>query len=221
MAALAVTLELGVKILVPWTVRIGAVQPFRVRAFDGKAVRPLPNRVSDGQRVGYVVAGCAHLRADKHRLVISLVLGRVDFLVGDILSEDLAGVNILLRRANVGCQRPKAFRGTNCVRRKAIGPGANAVSQVRPGLVGPAKSILLRGCQQFRPGLYTGGRSVRTGAAEIVVERRVPRLRIGVAHRADDSALPRIRIAILGSERGEGDPGPVVGGGIEVWVTGS
>src|SRR5207302_4474181 len=96
MAALAIALELGIKILVARAVSIDAVGPFGVSPLDRETAHPLPYRILDGQRIGYVMTCRAHFSAKEHCLVIALVFGRIDLLVGDVLPEDLTGIRIFL-----------------------------------------------------------------------------------------------------------------------------
>src|SRR5262249_38088186 len=63
-------------------IRVTAVGPLGIGALDGESAYPLVKLVLDGQRVGDVVAGGAHLRPDKHRLMKTLVLLRIYVLVG-------------------------------------------------------------------------------------------------------------------------------------------
>src|SRR5215472_8432815 len=83
-AALAIAFEVGVVILIAGAVGVGAVGPLGIGSFDGESAHPLAQRVLDGQGVGHIMTGGAHLGAHKHRLVIPLVFGWIDLLEGDI-----------------------------------------------------------------------------------------------------------------------------------------
>jgi len=93
-ARLAITLELRIEELVARAIGIAAIGPFRIRALDREPAGELAERVADRQRVGHVVARRAHLGAHEHRLVVALVLGRIDLLVRDALAEYRAGVGV-------------------------------------------------------------------------------------------------------------------------------
>src|SRR5215467_4823085 len=110
MAALAITLELGIKVLVTWPIGIRAVRPFSICAFDRETTYPFSQRILDRQRVGHIVASSAHLRPNKHCLVVALMFGGIDPLEGNVLAKNLAGVSVLLRRRGISSQRPKTLR---------------------------------------------------------------------------------------------------------------
>src|SRR5689334_8146611 len=178
---------MGIKALIPRTVCVSAVGPFRVGTFDGEAAYPFADRVLDGQCIGYVMARRAHLRAHEHCLVISLVLCRINLLVRNFLPKNLAGVSILALR--VRSQRPKPFRRSNGMRRQPVSAGADAVSQVLLAAIGNIEDILLRRSQQFIARLGSLRSHVSAGAMGIVMEWSITGLRIGMAHCADDPAL--------------------------------
>src|SRR5215471_11172464 len=109
-AALAVTFESRVEVLVAGPVRVGAVGPLGVSPFDGKSAHPFSLRVLDGKRIGNIVTSGTHFGTNKHSLVIALVLGWIQSLVCNFLPEDLAGVGIHGAGRLVRGQRAEAFR---------------------------------------------------------------------------------------------------------------
>src|SRR5258708_5589966 len=201
MATLTIALEMRVKVTVTRTIRIGAVGPLRISALDRKSSHPLSERIFDGQRIRDVVASRAHFRMDEHLLPVSLVFRDVHVLIRNVLAKDLTGVRILVLGWLTGCQRAESFWKNNRMRRQAVRTSADAVSQVLLVGVGRLKRLLLRGSQQFRACLFAGNRRVLPIASRIVVERSVACLGIGVAYRADDSALARFRVTELCIQR--------------------
>ena len=105
MAGLTIALITWIEVAVARTFGIAAVRPLCICALDRESAHPFVQLILDWERIRYVVARGAHLRAHEHRLMESFVFLGIHVLVLNIFSKYGAGVHVFQRWLRIRGER--------------------------------------------------------------------------------------------------------------------